>query len=180
MGAYCQAHFPPPAVTAAHPLQDQRPPNFPIHEWEELQQLREDSPEEIEAVAWDKYRNSPCSKEFTVDRDYKLQWWKKHGTDYHSGCVEAAVAILAIPGSEVDVKRLFSSGKRQIQNRFLMNPRTMRMCMLMKTHWAEQDKKTRAIAKAAQDVYQAEYAPRRVTMVENSQGAFSQASFSII
>jgi hypothetical protein len=89
--------------------------------------------------------------------DWTLQCWKANAFHYKQMAV-AARDLLAIPCAEVDVERLFSEGRDIIGiRRMALGADTMRMVMLMKSHFNQIDKKKRAIAKAKQVEHTALY-----------------------
>ena len=65
-------------------------------------------------------------------RDWIHTWWKNH-LDEYPHMAAAARDYLAIPGTEVDVERLFNSGRDLLDLwRWSLNSRTMRKLLILK------------------------------------------------
>jgi hypothetical protein len=68
--------------------------------------------------------------------DWLLNWWKANAFTFPL-MAQAAMDLLAVPGSEVDMERLFCSGRDLLGIRRLhMSGETMRMVTILKA-WFE-------------------------------------------
>ena len=69
------------------------------------------------------------------DPDWVLNWWKANAFQFPV-MAAAARAILAVPGSEVDVERLFCGGRDLLGiRRYALKGETMRLLTLLKAYF---------------------------------------------
>jgi hypothetical protein len=101
----------------------------------------------------DRYLDSPAlhwdpSEKSNYEPDWVLHWWAANAFQYPL-MAEAARALLAIPGAEVDVERLFSGGRDLLGiRRFALNGESMRILTILKAYFERMHAKDEAQYKA--------------------------------
>jgi len=77
--------------------------------------------------------------------DWVLKWWNANAFQYPA-MAKAARALLAVPGSEVDVEQLFS-GRRDMLGirRYALKGETIRILTLLKAYFERQLKNGEAV-----------------------------------
>ena len=84
------------------------------------------------AIEWDP------NDESNYKPDWVLNWWKANEFQYPA-MAKAARALLAVPGSEVDVDRLFSGGRDLLGiRRYALKGEMMRILTLLKAYFERQ------------------------------------------
>ena len=72
------------------------------------------------------------------DLEFVLKWWQANESQYPI-MAKAAQDLLAVPGSEVDVERLFCGGRDLLGiRRYSLHPETMCMLTLLKGFFERQ------------------------------------------
>jgi hAT family C-terminal dimerisation region len=106
---------------------------------------------------FDRYFHDPPVTSYESHEDWVLQWWKANEFNYNM-VVCAARDLLAIPGAEVDIERLFSQGRDILGiRRLALGGDTMRMVMLMRSFYNDIDKQIQERTKAVRTEHAAMY-----------------------
>jgi hypothetical protein len=131
------------ATPPSQPLQaiPKLPPNASLHQIGLLRRARQSNSSLASDI--DLYLGTPpiawdLSDETNYTPDWALKWWNANAFQYPT-MAKAARALLAVPGSEVDVERLFSGGRDMLGiRRYALKGETMRILTLLKAYFERQ------------------------------------------
>ena len=138
---YLKKEFAAPASSTTIQAELVVPLNTSLHQLGLLR--RAHKPSSLAASDIDRYLDTPSLDWDEDDKsNYKenwvLDWWAANAFTFPT-MAKAVRALLAVPGSEVDVERLFSRGKDLLGiRRFALKGETMRILVLLKAYFERQ------------------------------------------
>lgn len=138
MRDYLKKEYQKPLLPLAPSAEVKLPPGASVHQLGLLRRARKSTGSAI--CDLDRYLDTPSldwdeADESNYYPDWVLKWWKANAFQFPLMAM-AARDLLAVPGSEVDVERLFCGGRDLLGiRRFGLKSETMRILTLLKAYF---------------------------------------------